>query len=80
MGIEPTYSAWKAAALPLCYARISLSNREVPELYTTFSPLSRGILGPLWDIYVPIHELQVKMTNFAQNARQFLCSFRIQMI
>ena len=22
MGIEPTYSAWKAAALPLCYARI----------------------------------------------------------
>ena len=21
MGIEPTYSAWKAAALPLCYAR-----------------------------------------------------------
>ncbi len=22
MGIGPTYSAWKAAALPLCYARI----------------------------------------------------------
>ena len=21
MGIEPTYSAWKAAALPLCYTR-----------------------------------------------------------
>ena len=22
MGIEPTYSAWEAAALPLCYTRI----------------------------------------------------------
>ena len=24
MGIEPTYSAWKAAALPLCYTRTRL--------------------------------------------------------
>ena len=43
MGIEPTYSAWKAAALPLCYARILLFPMEkVLGLYTSFFPLSRG--------------------------------------
>ena len=43
MGIGPTYSAWKAAALPLCYARISLPLLgKVLGLYTTFSSLSRG--------------------------------------
>ena len=40
MGIEPTYSAWKAAALPLCYTRTYLRLTKVPELYTTFLNLS----------------------------------------
>ena len=47
MGIEPTYSAWKAAALPLCYARILLSNQKVLALYTSFKLLSRVILNTL---------------------------------
>ena len=48
MGIGPTYSAWKAAALPLCYARISLSYLgEVLGLYTSFYALSRGVYFPL---------------------------------
>ena len=29
-GIEPTYSAWKAAALPLCYTRAA--NMQPPEV------------------------------------------------
>ena len=29
MGIEPTYSAWKAAALPLCYTRTRLFDTSV---------------------------------------------------
>ena len=28
MGIEPTYSAWKAAALPLCYTRYGFQNES----------------------------------------------------
>ena len=31
-GIEPSYSAWKAAALPLCYAREKL--RSTQPLYS----------------------------------------------
>ena len=28
MGVEPTYSAWKAAALPLSYTRVALFYRQ----------------------------------------------------
>ncbi len=33
-GIEPSYSAWKAAALPLSYTRIASGNDDVPEVLT----------------------------------------------
>ncbi len=36
MGIEPTYSAWKAAALPLCYARILLSSESFVIIHPFF--------------------------------------------
>ncbi len=55
MGIEPTYSAWKAAALPLCYTRILPSVRKkVLALYTSFINLSRG------DLIMDIDALQSK--------------------
>ncbi len=53
MGIEPTWLAWKARALPLSYARLSsLNNRfwhvEIkPSLYSRFLPLN-------WDTPVMI--------------------------
>ena len=31
MGIEPTYSAWKAAALPLSYTRLTTKNHKTSE-------------------------------------------------
>ena len=31
MGIEPTYSAWKAAALPLSYTRLFIKNHKTSE-------------------------------------------------
>ena len=37
MGIEPTSSAWKAEALPLCYTRFVFKN--VPVIYEDFPTL-----------------------------------------
>ena len=40
-GIEPSYSAWEAAALPLSYTRVVLevkqARREVKRLFVVFS-------------------------------------------
>ncbi len=39
MGIEPTYTAWKAVALPLCYTRAKQTNKKYPleaALYPIF--------------------------------------------
>ena len=40
-GIEPSYSAWEAAALPLSYTRVGLETSNRPSL------LSRGSLVAL---------------------------------
>lgn len=39
-GIEPVYSAWKAAALPLCYTRMTLAGAWGPAI-VAWGPIYR---------------------------------------
>jgi hypothetical protein len=44
-GIEPSYSAWKAAALPLSYTRVRPINYHAMEAAST---AMRGPMKPPW--------------------------------
>jgi hypothetical protein len=52
MGIEPTWLAWKARALPLSYARLSRQNNRFWQAEKTF--LHLGFLSLNWDTPVMI--------------------------
>lgn len=39
MGIEPTWPAWKAGALPLSYTRLKNSGFVMPAIYTFINSL-----------------------------------------
>src|SRR5690606_37502177 len=47
-GIEPAYSAWKAAALPLSYTRIRTSATRIAEVENRFLP---GFNSPVKCVY-----------------------------
>src|SRR6201993_3365118 len=74
-GIEPASSAWKAAALPLCYTR--LAKAALPH-----SPLLRRVVGEVG--LEPTKPLQQRIYSppplplgtFPQAGRQFRCPLR----
>ena len=63
MGIEPTYSAWKAEVLPLNYTRISLGSQSPGSpasisggggrIRTSEGRTSRFTICPLWPLGNP---------------------------
>jgi hypothetical protein len=42
-GIEPVYSAWKAAALPLCYTRMTLAAEPEGPAIVAWGPIYRRL-------------------------------------
>jgi hypothetical protein len=47
-GIEPSYSAWKAAALPLSYTRARGINYHAVRAASTAMPPRSPVPGPAW--------------------------------
>ena len=72
MGIEPTYSAWKAAALPLCYARFRGGKGWIRT-----TELIRGQIYSLLPLTTrpPLHEMCTYYALKLKNCQEKLFKF-----